>query len=349
MHETTLHFPSADGTSRIRALLWEPDDLLDQGNGDKGASLEEHSSAPPARCILQILHGMAEHIERYRDFAEFCTAQGIIVCGHDHVGHGKSVTGSEQWGHLPARGKEVLIEDTHRLRLLVQERYSATSSTTGASTTAASAASSTPLPYFMLGHSMGSFVLRNYLATYADGITAAIISGTGQQPALLSAIGSLIAQLISATKGAEHRSTLLFNLSVGAYSKQIENAATPLDWLSTDETIVQQYFADPACGFKFDAGGNHALTQLTGAMVKRRAAAAVPANLPLLFIAGSEDPVGEKGAAVQRAVAQYRETGHTNVTLILYEGMRHEVLNEKDRARVYQDVAGWIEKNLSTC
>ncbi|MCL2530027.1 MAG: lysophospholipase [Coriobacteriia bacterium] len=314
MRETELYFPSSDGTSEIRALLWEPDDLVSSGKN--------------ARCMLQIFHGMAEHIARYRGFAEYCTQQGFIVFGHDDVGHGKSVASPEQWGHMPKNGKTVLVEDAHQLHKMMLERFS-----------------SAP-PSVMLGHSMGSFVLRLYLAQYGDDVKAAIISGTGQLSPLLSSGGSLLARLLSTFRGNEYRSPFLHNLSVGAYSKQIEGARTPLDWLSTDEAVVDEYIASPDCGFMMDASGTVALTDLTGTMVKRAVVAAVPAELPLLFIAGTEDPVGEKGAGVKRAEQLFRDTGHTDVTLILYEGMRHEVLNETEKDRVYSDIMNWLDERL---
>jgi len=319
MRETKLYFPSCDGTSNIRALLWEPDGLED-GDTD-------------VRCILQILHGMSEHIERYRDFAKRCTDSGIIVCGHDHIGHGKSVESEKQWGHMPKNGKELLVNDAHRLRQMLQERYT-------------SIDSSQPLPYFMFGHSMGSFVIRIYLTQYAEGIAAAIICGTGQQPIILSTGGSLLARFLGATRGDQYRSPLLHNLSVGAYSKQVENSQTPLDWLSTDNTIVKEYIAAPDCGFMFDAAATVALTDLTASMVKRETVASVPVSLPLLFISGADDPVGEKGAGVKRAVQLFRDTGHSDVTLLLYEDMRHEVLNEKEKELVYNDVLGWIREKI---
>ena len=350
MREIGFYYPSYDGTTNIRALIWEPDNL--KGGGTQ------------ARGILQILHGMAEHIERYRDFAEYCTGQGFIVCGHDQIGHGKSVASKEQWGHMPMNGKEILIEDAHRLRQMMQERYSMPVTSdenkdegekdegerSGREVSVGEenveTSPSSPLPYLMFGHSMGSFVLRLYLARYGEGVAEAIICGTGQPSALLSTSGSLLARLLGATRGIDYHSPMLYNLSVGAYSKQIANAQTPLDWLSTNEANVQKYIAAPDCGFLFDAGGNYSLTALTGSMVKREAIAAVPASLPLLFIAGSEDPVGAKGVAVKKVVQLFKETGHTDVTLILYEGMRHEVLNETGHEKVYSDILNWIDERM---
>jgi len=314
-----MYYPSSDGATNIRALLWRPDDLEEEG--------------ADTLCILQIMHGMGEHIERYRDFARFCTQNGIIVCGHDHVGHGKSVTSEGQWGHMPKNGKEVLVKDAHRLRELMQERYP-------------SDVPSKAIPYVMFGHSMGSFVLRIYLAQYAEGVAAAIFSGTGQQPIMLSRGGSLLARFLGATKGSDYRSPLLHNLTVGAYADQLDSAETPLDWLSTDADVVADYIAAPDCGFMLDAAATIALTDLTATMVKRKTVAAIPTSLPLLFISGTEDPVGEMGKGVKRAVNLFRKTGHKNVKLFLCKGMRHEVLNERNKERVYDAILGWLKEKV---
>lgn len=314
MRESELSFASRDTVSTIRAIVWEP----------------ESTEPDNTRGIIQILHGMAEHIERYRHFAEYCTEQGYIVCGHDHIGHGKSVSTPEQKGILPPDGMPILIEDAHQLRQLIQERYQ-------------SDIAQSSLPYFMFGHSMGSFVLRNYLALYAEGVAGAIICGTGHQPALISALGRFIARAIGAIRGVGHRSSLLHNMSVGAFSKQVDNARTPVDWISADVAIVDEYLADPDCGFVFGAGGNATLTALTSTMVRRDTAEAVPKDLPLYFISGEDDPVGEKGVAVKRAVELFLDTGHTDVTLKLYPHMRHEILNEIGKEQVYQDIVEWIQ------
>lgn len=332
MHEKEQYFPSRDGKSSIRMLIWEPDNLSAAPSSDS-LSREGTASQGGVRGIVQILHGMAEHIERYRDFAAFLTGHGYIVCGHDHIGHGKSVASSNDWGVMPVQGMTVLIEDAHSLRQIMQKR-SETLELTGS-----------PLPYIMFGHSMGSFVLRNYLALYGEGIQAAIICGTGQLSPVLSAGGSLAARFISATRGAHYKSDFLNGLSTGSYSKQIEHARTPLDWLSTDESVVDAYIAADDCGFDFSAGGIATVTALTKNMVKRKTVTAVAQDLPLLFIAGSEDPVGEKGEGVKRAVATFKDTGHTNVTLTLYEGMRHEVLNERGKEQVMSDILDWLEHN----
>ena len=319
MQETELFFHSTDSTSEIRALCWEPAGYPD--------------ACTDILCSLQILHGMGEHIERYRCFAEHCTRCGIVVFGHDQIGHGKSVASPEQLGHMPLGSTELLIDDAHRLRLMMQKRFQPREAKES-------------LPHFMLGHSMGSFVLRLYLTHYFEGVSGAIISGTSHQPLLLSMGVLLLARILAASKGVAFKSPRLQDRFVGAYSKQIDNARTSLDWLSTDKRVVDEYIASPECGFLVDAGTVHSIAGLTSSMVRRKAAAAVPSSLPLLFISGAEDPIGEKGAAVKRAVQLFKSTGHSDVTLVLYEAMRHETLNELGKEQVYNDIEKWLKKQL---
>ena len=310
MKTTSIGYASSDGASRIRALLWQPD---------------AHSVAP--RGIVQIVHGMAEHIERYAPFAEFLVGEGFVVCANDHVGHGKSVASAEDLGHIPAKGgADVLVADARELRRTVAARYSSA------------------VPYVMFGHSMGSFITRRYITMHGEGLAAAVLCGTGQQPLALSVAGNALARLFAAVRGERTRSSLLDSMGAGAFGKQIEGARTGLDWISTDPAVVDEYIADPACGQMFTVGGYATLTSLTAEVVRAKSAAAVARDLPLLFIAGADDPVGERGAGVRRAVEEYRAAGVETVDEILYGGMRHEILNEPDRERVYADVSAWLAR-----
>ena len=308
-----LGYRSSDGKTQIRALTWEP---------------EKDPGIAPAG-IVQIVHGMSEHVERYDDFARYLVGRGYIVCANDHIGHGKSVSDPSEWGCLPSEGgKEVLIADVHELRKTVASRYSRQT------------------PYIMFGHSMGSFIVRAYLARHAEGLAAAVICGTSQQPApLVSKLGNVLARRMAASKGDAYKSTFLDGMGAGAFSKQIENARTPFDWICTDDAVVDAYIADESCGVMFSAGGYATLTDLTGEVVSAPAARAVPSDLPVLFIAGMLDPVGSNGKGVEKAAEQYRHAGIKTVDLKLYEGMRHEILNEPGRAEVYADVADWIDEH----
>ena len=307
--ETVITYPSHDKTSSIHALLWDREGVRPHG-------------------IIQIVHGASEHCERYRSFAGFLVDRGFVVCANDHIGHGKSVADKSKLGYMSAKtGKEALIQDVGTLRRLVSERYP-------------------DIPHIMLGHSMGSFILRVYLSRHSEGLTAAVLSGTGQQPKTLSVFGNLLARLLSAIRGDGHKSNLLHNLGMGALSKSIPNARTQFDWICTDPAVVDAYVDDEACGMMFTVGAYAALTGLTGEMVTARCAQAVPKGLPILMIAGTEDPVGEKGKAVKIAYEQYLATGCTHVSLKLYEGLRHEVLNEPIREQIYADIIEWIEPLL---
>lgn len=309
-----IGFLSHDGTSTIKGLVWEP------------ARVRGSRRTAP-RGVVQIVHGMAEHVGRYDEFARFLVERGYVVCAADHIGHGKSAAGPDELGCLPPDGKEILIEDVHELRKTVTARYARQT------------------PYIMFGHSMGSFVARAYLARYGEDVTAAVICGTGQQPFVVSKAGNALARFLAKTKGPDYRSPLLDGMGVGAFAKQIENPRTPHDWICTDPAVVDAYIADELCGAMFSVGGYATLTDLTAEVVTASCAAKVPKSLPVLFIAGAEDPVGACGKGVRAATEQLRRAGVQDVEVKLYEGMRHEILNEPGRARVYTETVDWIEEH----
>ena len=268
---------------------------------------------------------MSEHIERYAPLASFLVSKGFVVCANDHVGHGKSAPDEGWLGHMPLRnGAEVLIEDVHELRRMMQGRYGE------------------EVPFVVFGHSMGSFVTRCYLTRHAKGLAAAVLCGTGQQPRVLSRGGNAVCRILAAFKGERHRSAFVDSLGAGAFSKAIPGARTEVDWISTDPEVVDTYRADPACGQMFTLGAYASLTALTLEATDPARARFVPKDLPLLFIAGGEDPVGDCGKGVERAAEQYRAAGVLCVDMKLYDGMRHEILNEPVKEEVFNDVDRWL-------
>lgn len=310
MKTQRLGYASSDGKTRIHALLWQPD---------------KQCIAP--RGIIQIVHGMAEHIGRYESFARRLTDEGFVVCANDHVGHGASICDESDRGHIPLDGgADIVLDDVHELRTLAASRYAST------------------VPYVLFGHSMGSFVVRSYISRRAEGLAAAVLCGTGQQPRALSRVGNFACKAIAACKGERYRSRLIDSFGAGSFSKDIDDARTEVDWLCTDPAVVDAYRADPACGAMFSVGAYATLTSLTLEATDGACARKVPPSLPLLFVAGGDDPVGEHGAAVRRAAEQYRRAGVEAVDLRLYEGMRHEILNEPGRAAVCDDVVAWLAK-----
>lgn len=312
MQTTTLTYPSHDGTSTIRALVWEPDDAA-------------RPDLSP-RAVVQLVHGMSEHVERYAPFAEFLVAHGFVVCANDHVGHGKTACSADDLGHMPLEmGEDALVEDVHALREKVRERYPGTR-------------------HVMFGHSMGSFVTRVYLTRHAEGLSAAILCGTGQQPRTQTVAGRVLTRLLAALRGERHRSRLIDSMGAGAYGRAIKDARTSVDWIATDPDVVDEYIADPLCGQTFTVGAYGVLASLVADATDTRLARRVPRDLPLLFIAGAEDPVGECGRGVSRAVDEYRNAGLRLVEKTIYPGARHEILNEPIRETVWADVEAFLAR-----
>lgn len=300
-------YASADGRSTIRARFWMPD-----------------GTAP--RAIVQIVHGMSEHIRRYDDFARFLVGRGYVVCGDDHIGHGASAP-AHKHGCMPAKnGNEVLLADEHTLRGIAAKKFPG-------------------VPHVFFGHSMGSFITRCYLGRHGEGVAAAVICGTGTVPVATSRAGNVLARAIAGVRGEDYRSKLLDGLGAGGYGKAVPGP-TGYEWLSHNEKNVADYLADDECGFMFSAGGYVSLTGLTAEACSPACAAAVPHDLPLLYIAGDGDPVGDMGKGVRAAAKLARDAGSTDVTCIIYEHMRHEILNESGHEHVYGDVALWLEQKV---
>ena len=311
MQTTTISYPSHDNASTIRALVWEPDD----------AARPDFSP----RAVVQIVHGMSEHVERYAPFAEFLVGRGFVVCANDHAGHGKTA-GEHDLGHMPlANGADVLVEDVHALRKKVCERYP-------------------HARHAMFGHSMGSFVTRVYLTRHADGLSAAILCGTGQQPRIQTVAGRVITRLIAQIRGERHVSRFVDSLGAGAYGRAIKDARTDVDWISSDPDVVDEYIADPLCGQPFTVGAYATLASLVADATDARLARRVPKDLPLLFVAGAEDPVGDCGRGVARAVDEYRNAGVRLVEMGIYPGARHEILNEPCHEAVWHDVEEFLAR-----
>ncbi len=301
-------YPSADGQNRIHALEWLPE------------------GAPKA--TLQLCHGMAEYIARYDAFASCLAARGWYVTGNDHLGHGQSAPSADKLGFVAEpKGNECVIADIHALRERTDARYP-------------------DLPRFMLGHSMGSFLLRQYITQYGEGLSGAIIMGTGAQPGASLAAGKAICRTAAALRGWGNRSGLMNSIAFGSYNKRFEPARTPTDWLSRNEASVDAYNADPLCGFVFTVNGYYHMFRGIEAAQKPENIAKIPKTLPLLLVSGAMDPVGGFGAGVKQVFEGYRAAGLTDVQMKLYPEDRHEILNELDRETVYADLAAWLEARM---
>ncbi len=310
MKKEELYFDSRDREHKIHAIKWIPE-------------------VEKPVCILQIVHGMAEYIDRYDEFASFLAGKGILVVGDDHLGHGKSVNPGEPYGYFCKEdAPTVLVRDEHRLKKMIQEQYPG-------------------VPYIILGHSMGSFITRNYLLRYGTGIDGAIICGTGMQPKPVLFVARMTAAIQKLFCGSKHVSNFINAVSFGSYNKRIPNPKTHMDWLSRNEENVAKYIEDPLCGFTFTVNGFATLFKLIDNLYDVEKLREMPKRLPVFFIAGAEDPVGDYGKSVEKVYRSFKELGMQNVQLKLYENDRHELLNEVDREDVYGDIYRWILQRIS--
>ena len=310
MVKEEFYFDSRDGKSKIHAVRYRPEDT------------------GQVRCILQVVHGMAEYAERYEEFAAFLVERGFVVTGDDHLGHGKSVgQGGKQGYFCEQDPATVLVRDVHRLKKLTEELYPG-------------------VPYVLMGHSMGSFITRNYLCRYGTGISGAVIMGTGMQPKAVLDMARLVAGIQKLFCGSGHVSRLLDRLAFGGYGRGITDRRTAFNWLSRDRERVDRYIADPMCGFTFTVNGFGALFELVVRLYSPENLAAVPKDLPVFMVSGDADPVGDYGKGVRRAYDSLVAAGLTDIRLKLYPGGRHELLNETNRSQVMQDICRWVEENV---
>lgn len=304
-----FYFDSRDREHKIHAIRWIPD-------GEQPV------------CILQVVHGMSEYIDRYDDFAGYLADKGILVVGDDHLGHGKSVNPGDPYGYFCKEdAATVLVRDEHRLKKMTQEQYPG-------------------VPYLILGHSMGSFITRNYLMRYGTGIDGAIIVGTGMQPKPVLLFARALAAIDGFFCGAQHVSKLVDKAAFGVYNKRIESPKTSFDWLSRNEDNVRQYIEDPLCGFIFTANGFQTLFRLIYNLHDMEGLRKMPTSLPVFFLSGQEDPVGNYGKSVEQVYRSFRELGMENVQIKLYPKDRHELLNEVDKKDAYGDIYRWILQRI---
>lgn len=283
--------------------------------------------APEApKAVVQISHGMVEHIERYDEFARWLNEKGIAVVGHSHLGHGKSAASDKDLGFFGEKnGWKCVVADIHEVRKFAQGLFPG-------------------LPHILLGHSMGSFVARCYISNpeYAEGLAGAVISGTANMPGGVVSAGSGVASLIAAFCGKRHRSKMLNNMSFGSYNSRIENKRTEFDWLSYNEESVDAYCADPHCGYLFTTQAWRDMFSGLSFIADLNNVKTIRKDLPILFIAGDEDPCGAYGEGPKSVAKSYTDAGIERVELKLYPKMRHEVLNELERATVYEDVLSFV-------
>ncbi len=305
-----FYYPSADGLTKIHAAEWLPDGK--------------------PRAAVQLCHGMTEYIGRYEPFAAYLAEHGFYVTGNDHLGHGQSVRicKTDLHGYFAhPYGNECVVADIHSLRCRTAERFPG-------------------IPYFLLGHSMGSFLTRQYITLHGEGLSGAVIMGTGTTPVPVLKLGQFLCRVVALFRGRRFRSALVDSMAGGSFNKHFEPARTPKDWLSKDTALVDRYVADPLCMFRFTVNAYYHMFRGMEKMQRADAMDRIPKDLPLLFVSGENDPVGNFGKGVKTAFEAYKKAGLSDVSMKLYPNDRHEILNETDRETVYADLLNWFLKYL---
>ena len=280
------------------------------------------------RAAVQIVHGMAEHAARYSEFADFLTKNGAVVYANDHRGHGKTAGSLDHVGFFAEKdGWDLVVNDKFELTQKIKEENPG-------------------LPVYLLGHSMGTFIIRDYIFKHSDYIDGVIFSGTSCDPGILAYFGKLVAKWQIRQYGFKAKSPLLDKLSFGNYNSYFKPNRTPFDWLSTNEENVDRYIADPYCGSIFSAGFFYDLIYGVKKVNLFKNIIKVSKNLPILLISGEKDPVGNFTKGALKVFNDYKKAEITDLNIKFYSGFRHEILNETNRSEVYKDIMDWLNVHI---
>jgi len=304
VNKVEFYYDSADMITKIHAIKWVSDGEV--------------------KCILQIAHGMLEYIDRYEEFANKMAELGIVVSGNDHLGHGYSLVNEESRGYFSeSDGNKCIIEDMNELNNILKKEYP-------------------NVPYFILGHSMGSFLVRQYITIYNNDINGAVIVGTGYQPYILLKFGLIITKLIAVFKGWRYRSKFVNNLAFGNNNKRFQPSRTNMDWLTRDIKIVDEYIRDKKINFVFTLNAYCNMFEGMLDLYGKNNLIKIPKQLPIILLSGEQDPVGNFGKDVGKLFESYKQLNIKDITYKVYKDDRHEILNELDRETVYNDIGEWI-------
>lgn len=308
MIKKEFYIPSADGVHRLHVILWEPDTEV------KG--------------VVQISHGMIEMIERYEDFALFLNRHGYAVIGNDHLGHGLTAGNNSDLGYFcPRNMSATVVADLHRVTKCAKKKFK-------------------NVPYFLFGHSMGSFMARRYLMRYGMDVDGVILAGTGGKSKLLLKTGKIMLNAYRLVLGDRFRSKLLKTMAFGTYQKRILHPRTQSDWLTRDVDVVDFCQSNKYCNYIFTVNGYRTLFDVLSFIQKKENIDRIPKEMPILLMSGGQDPVGDYGKGVKKVYDSYKKAGIQDVAMKLYPDDRHELLNELNKDIVYQNVLKWLTQHI---
>lgn len=305
MKREEFYFLSNDKHTKVHGYLWIPEGKI--------------------TATLQLSHGMMEHIGRYERFASWMAERGIAVIGHDHLGHGKTGRQEDLSFFAEEKGGVCLVQDLFSVTQIIEKRYPAAL-------------------HIMLGHSMGSFIARRYLAVHGEHLDGLILMGTGGQSLWMAGAGKLAAMLVGAVRGKRYQSYLMEELVLGSYNRSFRPNRTTNDWLSRDEKQVDKFLSDPYCNIPFSCQAYMDFFNILIDLGLHRQFCLMPRRLPILFTSGNQDPVGGFGKGVTKVYNQFVSMGMKHVSIKLYPGARHELLNEQNWEEVYEDLRRWMNE-----
>lgn len=297
------YYSSSNGVSSVRALIWQDDEKAPIG-------------------VIQIAHGVSEHIGRYDHFARFLAENGFVVCGNDHLGHGKSVYSDDELGYVYDGDNVNMVRDMNTLHNIMSKRYP-------------------DVPYIIFGHSMGSFLARIYSAAFGDRLSGAIYCGTGQVPVSALMLEDSLKNMFD--RLSENSDTPSSVVSIfQKLTKKVLKGDDDLSWISRNEENIENYKNDPLCGFKISTSLAKELMILAVKASDPSWASKLPQNLPVLLISGAKDPIGMFGKGVLDVADALVKVG-IEPEVFLYPADRHEILNEEDNEKVYADVLTFVK------
>ncbi len=304
---STSTYPSSNGRDTVSYCVWKP--------------------ASP-RAVVQLAHGMQEYVQRYDSFARYLAKNGFVVAGNDHLGHGQTAPTDDDLGFTgEGGGADAMIADLHTLTGLLRSQFKG-------------------LPLILIGHSMGSFLARCAVADYPGAYDAAVFIGTSG-PGMPTGAGKALARWRMFRRGERYRSNLIAKVAFGSYNSRYEGPVNDKSWISRDTEIVKAYIADKYCNYPFTARGFYDLFELLGRISRKDWAAKLPKAMPILLTSGEMDPVGGFGKGVREVHRRLEKAGIIDLTLKLYPGARHEILNEINRTEVYADILAWLEARIA--
>lgn len=308
MNKREFYYPSSDGKTRIHAVEWIPEE--------------------EPKAILQIAHGVTEYILRYEEFAEFLTSKGIIVVGNDHIGHGSSIAENAKPMYFGPEGSfKYAVDDVNTLYKTTKEKYE-------------------NIPYIILGFSLGSFIVRRFLIDYPDTVDGAILVGTGQIAPIKIKIAKFIAKSEAKKHGEDNPTPMIKSLSFDNYNKLFKPNRTDYDWLCLSKTSLDKYIKDEKRGKELSAGLFREMLsgmEYTGNLENIKK---MNKDIPIIFLSGEMDPVGEKGKSVKKAYDYFKKAGIKDVSMKLYKDLRHDILHEDNAEQIYQDILEFINEKV---